>query len=166
MAENIVYLKKANTKLVGNCKCRDGRISYPPQMDCPWCGCGWLFTCISCRKAFACAVGVEIEASWEELAQKDWSAWGVGPASTRRVNSWVKDMQNLLKDVQLGEIYVCLDGRLFPQNAKNVKFDGIYASHSFQKLPHVEALKKKSVMDDILASTEYWRGNRIKRKAA
>ena len=46
----IVYLKKASNELISHCGCEESRISYPAQMDCPWCGCGWLFSCITCRK--------------------------------------------------------------------------------------------------------------------
>ena len=164
--EKIVYLKKANSRLVGNCKCNDGRISYPPQMDCPWCGCGWLFTCISCRKAFTFAVGVEIEADWEALSREDWSAWGLPQVSSRQVKSWIKDMRALLADVKVGETYVCLDGVVFPQKAKNIKFDGLYARHELKQIPHAEALKKKSIMDEVLGNPDYWRSRRLKRKAA
>jgi hypothetical protein len=68
-----LYLQKANDDFVSHCRCHrgDALISSPAQMDCPWCGCGWLFTCGVCRKAFAFAEGVEINESWEETAERD-----------------------------------------------------------------------------------------------
>jgi len=164
--DKIVYLKKANARLVANCKCQDGRISYPAQMDCPWCGCGWLFTCMSCRQAFTFGVGVEIEADWESLSREDWTAFGLPTVSARQVKSWIKDMKALLADVKVGEIYACLDGVLFHQDAKNIKFSGLYARHDLQRLPHVEALNKKSILNEVLGSAEYWRSRRLKLKAA
>lgn len=164
MANKIVYLKKANDELVGNCKCNDGRITYPPQQDCPWCGCGWLFTCLSCRQAFTFAVGVELETTWEELATTDWKAWGMQRVSKKNITSWVTDMKELLADVKPGQVYVCLDGRVFEKGARKIAFDGIYASHAFEQLPHVEALKDRSLEEKVLASTDYWRSRRLKRK--
>src|SRR4026209_457862 len=107
MGNTIIYLKRANKDLIAHCKCNDGRITYPPQMDCPWCGCGWLFTCITCRKAFTFAVAVELEATWEDLSREDWKAWGLTRISTKNIKSWVADMKALLGDVKVGETYAC-----------------------------------------------------------
>ena len=164
MAKKTIYLKKANSDLVGNCKWNDGRITYPPQQDCPWCGCGWLFTCLSCRQAFTFAVGVELETTWEELAITDWKAWGMQRVSKKNIDSWVTDMKRLLAKVKPGQVYVCMDGHLFEKDARNVAFDGIYASHSFDRLPHVQALKDRSLEEKLLASTDYWRSHKLKRK--
>jgi len=166
MSKKIVYLKKANSDLVGNCKCKDGRITYPPQMDCPWCGCGWLFTCLTCRKAFTFAVGVELEATWEELAELDWKAWGIERVSKQKIASWVKDMKAMLADVKPGGTYVYVDGRVFEKSARRVEFDGLYASHNFDRLPHVAALTQRSIEEEVLASTDYWRSHKLKRKKA
>jgi hypothetical protein len=166
MGNRIVYLKKANDDLIGNCKCNDGRITYPPQQDCPWCGCGWLFTCIVCRKAFTFAEGVELDAKWEDLATTDWKGWGMQRVSKKNIDSWVKDMKKMLADVKPGGIYVCLDGRILEKDAVNVQFDGIYASHKFDRLPHVEALTRRAVEEEVLANTDYWRSRRVKKKKA
>ena len=164
MASKIVYLKKANDDFVSNCKCNDGRITYPPQQDCPWCGCGWLFSCISCRKAFSFAVGVELETTWEELAAADWKGWGLQRISKKNIAGWVTDMKRLLKDVKPGGTYVCLDGHLFEKDAHNIEFDGIYAHHQLDRLPHVEALTKRSIEEEVLANTDYWRSRKIKKR--
>jgi hypothetical protein len=73
----LIYLQKDNDDLVSHCRCREAFISYPPQMDCPWCGCGWLFSCIKCRKAFTFARAVEVNDSWEELACRDIRGMGM-----------------------------------------------------------------------------------------
>jgi hypothetical protein len=160
----LIYLKKANTDLVCHCTCDDGRTSYPPQMDCPWCGCGWLFTCIACRKAFTFGVGVELDTTWEELATTDWKAWGMQRVSKKNIASWITDMQRLVADVKPGRVYACLDGRLFEKDSRNVEFDGIYANHRFDRLPHVEALTNRSVEEQVLANTDYWRSHKLKKK--
>ncbi len=37
-----VYLVKANDDLVSHCRCERTFIGAPSQIDCPWCGCGWV----------------------------------------------------------------------------------------------------------------------------
>jgi hypothetical protein len=163
MSKKIIYLKKANNDVVGNCKCKDGRISYPPQMDCPWCGCGWLFTCMSCRKAFTFAIGVELETAWEDLAREDWKAWGLTRISRKNIDSWISDMKALLASVKVGHLYVCLDGKVFKKNARNIEFEGLYASHKFDQLPHLLAIRDAAIVDEHLGSTQYWLSHKRKR---
>ena len=49
-------------------------IAAPVQMESPWNGEGWLFTCLNCRKNFTFARAVEVEESMEELAALDLEA--------------------------------------------------------------------------------------------
>lgn len=152
----IVYLKKASNELISHCGCAETRIGYPAQMDCPWCGCGWLFTCITCRKAFTFAEGVEIEGTWEDLAREDIrNSWKEEPAE-ENVVAWVTDMKDILRDVKPGKRYVILDGRVLPVDSGPVHFGGQYASHEFEKLPHLEALAEPALLDRILGDRDYW----------
>ena len=48
----VKYIAKANNDVLSHCQCADTLAAGPAQLDCPWCGCGWLFSCIKCRKAF------------------------------------------------------------------------------------------------------------------
>jgi hypothetical protein len=123
-------------------------------MDCPWCGCGWLFSCISCRKAFTFAEGVEIEATWEEIAREDIS-WKEEPAA-ENVAAWVTDMNYILREVVPGKRYVILDGRVIPVDSGPVHFGGQYASHELEKLPHLEALADPKLLDAKLGNRAYW----------
>jgi hypothetical protein len=78
MSEKVLttFLTKASDMVISHCRCpsENALIMFPAQMDCPWCGCGWLFTCRTCRKAFTFATAVEVEASLEELARQDLSS--------------------------------------------------------------------------------------------
>jgi hypothetical protein len=67
-----LYLRKANDGFVSHCKCdkADALISSPSQMDCPWCGCGWLFICSRCCKAFTFVEAVQVDESWEKTADR------------------------------------------------------------------------------------------------
>src|SRR5688572_5768660 len=97
-------------------------ITFPPQMDCPWCGCGWLFTCIACRKAFTFAQGVLVNETWEATARRDLTnGWRKEP-SEEEIGQWVEAMRELLAEVQVGRQYVCFDGLIIPTDAANVRF--------------------------------------------
>lgn len=157
----ITFLKKANDDLISFCSCGDGRVTFPSQMNCPWCGCGWLFTCITCRKAFTFAEGVQIESTWEELAREDIrNKWKEEPTA-EDVASWVEAMKEILSCVQVGERYVIIDGSVIRVDADNIHFDGLAAHHEFPKVPQVRALANKAVLEEELGNREYWLSNAL-----
>lgn len=123
----MIYLRKANDDLISHCKCGDGYISAPAQMDCPWCGCGWLFICSECRKAFTFAEAVEVDFSLEEMAERDLQR--VEPAgkqpSEEDVKSWVEFMGMFLRGAQAGQRYVYFDSYIVPIDADGLKIAGI-----------------------------------------
>ncbi len=129
-------------------------------MDCPWCGCGWLFTCLTCRKAFSFAIGVEIDSTWEELAREDLSGWPTEPADDD-IAQWIAAMQEILADVQPERQYAILDGSVFPADAKDLEFSGWYAYHKLESLPQVEAMIDDSAIEKTLANPEYWTKNAL-----
>jgi hypothetical protein len=132
-------------------------VTYPGQADCPWCGCGWLFTCLRCRKAFTFARGIEVEETLEELALRDF-----GPdTDSDLLADWVADMRSLLAKVEVGERYVYLDGRVHPARLGSVEFSGWYASHRFAHLPQVVAEGARAALDAELGQESYWRTNAL-----
>jgi hypothetical protein len=150
------YLVKDSADLVCHCKCDYALITFPPQLDCPWCGCGWLFSCIECRKAFTFARGVEVDESWEDLAVRDeTNKWRKKPAPDD-VENWVVAMKELLADVKVGGRYVCLDGAIIPVEAHGINFDGWHSHHHLPYVPQVAALKDKSVIQQVLSNVDYW----------
>ncbi len=156
-----VYLVKADDELISHCKCPDAMITFPPQMDCPWCGCGWLFTCIECRRAFTFAVGTLVNETWEETARRDLQkGWGGAP-SAQEVADWVAAMKELLADVQTGRRYVCLDGRIIAADETAIDFDGWHSRHQLDVVPHVAALEDRSILEKVLGNREYWQATRI-----
>ncbi|HBH51883.1 MAG TPA: hypothetical protein DDY91_08330 [Planctomycetaceae bacterium] len=151
-----VYLVKANDDLISHCSCGDGRISFPAQMDCPWCGCGWLFTCMTCRRAFAFAEGVELETNWEELALEDIrNSWQSEP-SEDDVASWVAAMKVILANVEPGKQYAILDGFVLSVDATAIEFEGWHAHHHLDSLPQIDALEDRSLLDTSIGSRGYW----------
>jgi hypothetical protein len=130
-------------------------------MDCPWCGCGWLFTCITCRKAFTFAVGIEIDATWEQLAREDIrNCWGHRP-SKKDITEWIAAMREILANVKDGKEYVILDGMVIPTSSKNIEFDGWYAHHKVKSLPQVDALSNAAVLEKRVGNRDYWEKNAL-----
>ena len=157
----IVYLKKASDDVISHCSCGDGRITFPAQMDCPWCGCGWLFSCLTCRKAFTFAEGVELATTWEELAREDENGRFHKEPSAEQIREWVEAMKEILDGVMVGKRYAILDGTVFPADSKAIEFNGWHAHHRFDVLPQRKALHDRSVLEQTLASRHYWQENAL-----
>lgn len=151
-----IYLKKANDDLVSHCYCAEALIAFPPQMDCPWCGCGWLFTCIECRRAFTFAEAAVVNETWEETGARDLrNRWKREP-SEQDVSQWVEAMKELIADVQVGQRYVCLDGLFIPISAASLAFVGWHSWHDLPFVPQVKALTDRSILISILGNQAYW----------
>lgn len=156
---SITYLAKDSAELVCHCNCDFAPVTFPPQMDCPWCGCGWLFTCIECRKAFTFARGIQVNESWEELALRDLTNQWHNKPSREDISNWVAAMKELLADVKVGGKYVCLDGVIIPAQAAKIRFDGWHCHHDLAYVPQAAALKDRSIVEEVLSNREYWKGN-------
>jgi hypothetical protein len=163
MVPKHVYLRKANDGLVSHCKCEkaDALISSPGQMDCPWCGCGWLFICGRCRKAFTFAEAVEVAESWEQTGNRTIRKLYKREPKAGEVDEWVEFMKILLKGIKLGEIYAYLDGYVIPTTADSVTVEGWHARHNLDFVPQVAAMHDPRVRNDILGSREYWQSHRV-----
>jgi hypothetical protein len=133
----------------------------PVQMDCPWCGCGWLFTCLNCRKQFTFARGVEVEESLDELAQLDLEARRGTDLELTDAAGWVRWMGTLLKAVEVGREYVYLDGFFIDTETVPLKFDGWHSRHDLPWLPQVQAVDDATVIADTVGSEEYWQDTAI-----
>jgi hypothetical protein len=153
-----LYLRKASDDLVSYCRCdpAEALISSPGQMGCPWCGCGWLFICIRCRRAFTFAEVVEVAESWEEIAKRSIRSYFERAPKKVEVAEWIAMMTILLQDIRSGERYVYLDGWVIPTTAERVQIEGWHAEHDLDFVPQVAALDDRSVVDGLLASREYW----------
>ena len=145
----MIYLVKANSDLVSPCACVSTPIAAPGQKDCPWCGCGWLFVCLKCRKTFAFARAEEVDLTWEELARLD---------GRSDAEEWIEFMQVLLKDLRPGATYVYLDGWIFRADQKDLRFDGWHAKHDFPRPPQAVG---RELIDGTIGTREYWESRRV-----
>lgn len=144
----MIYLVKASDDLVSGCRCAPAPVAAPRQKDCPWCGCGWLFSCLRCREPFAFARAEEVDLSWEELARLD----GRGEPE-----EWIDFMKVHLKDLKPGALYVYLDGWVF-QPERHIRFDGWHSRHDFPRAPQAVG---REFLDRTLATRDYWESRRV-----
>jgi hypothetical protein len=158
----VVFLVKANNDLVSFCTCVRTYIGAPAQMGCPWCGCGWLFICPKCNRAFAFAQAEEVNLTWEELAHNDLDRKRGRQPTSQEVQEWVGFMKILLKDIQVGKKYAYIDGWVFPRDRQNIRFEGMHARHALAEVPQFTALKDKTLLDRTLDSEDYWQAHRLK----
>jgi hypothetical protein len=159
-----IYLQKENNDLISHCKCENALTSYPSQLDCPWCGCGWLFSCIECRKAFTFAKGIETDLSLEELAEEDYFGFYNEKPSKEDVDEWVEGMKAFLSDIEVGKSYIYFDGSILPADSTDFEFTGWFSHHKFDKTPQMMALKKPNIVDKILCNSDYWIQNEIENR--
>jgi hypothetical protein len=157
-----IYLVRDGADLVCHCRCERALVCHPCQVACPWCGCGWLFACADCRKAFTFARGVLVDEPWEELARRDFAPFFPDePPTAEDIDEWVESMQALLSDVEVGVRYVYLDGALIRADAREIAIDGFYARHVARHVPHVAALDDHTILERTLANRKYWLAHAI-----
>jgi hypothetical protein len=103
----IKLLAKANDDVLSHCQCSASLASLPGQLDCPWCGCGWLISCTHCRQAFTYARVVEVDTEYTTYIQEDRRRDGYSddddPAELRDSAAWLEEA---LADIPVGATVV------------------------------------------------------------
>lgn len=164
MAQTL-YLAKANNDGICHCQCENALISWPPQMDCPWCGCGWLFTCMTCRKAFMFAKPVRVPETLEDLARREHRAMWKKDGDDETIAGMAEAMEVILEPVEdAGGDYVYFDGYVLPveldqmlrEGEEPLEVAGMHRDHVLSRIPHLEAMETDDGFEGMLGSTEYW----------
>lgn len=153
---SIIYLTKKNDDLISHCRCEESLAGDPGQLDCPWCGCGWLFSCTKCRKAFTFAAGVEIDKSWNEIAREDLFGYSKKEPSEKEVAEWIDFMKGMMAHVEVGRDYIYLDGYFIPTDEGPFEAEGWHSKHNFSEPPQVTAMDHPEIIGTILSKREYW----------
>jgi hypothetical protein len=150
-------LVKANNDLISHCACA-APIATTGQADCPWCGCGWLFTCVDCRKAFTFAKVALTDTSPVDLVRRDLTALGLSAEEIDgdELAAEAEWMTDELDRLNVGDICVFMDGNILSVAEADIEIEGWFAKHSFDVLPQVAALSDPSVLDKTLKSLDYW----------
>ena len=149
------YIFKANDDVLSFCKCDSQPAMSPGQLDCPWCGCGWLIACSKCTKSYTFAEVKETDLSLEELAHIHYKAYGNMETTESDISNWTEWMAHLLEPLSIGDKVVYMDGHYIPIDTENVKIEGIYAEHEFDKLPHAFS-KDAEELRSYLGDPSYW----------
>jgi len=159
----MIYLRKANDDLISHCRCAEAYIAAPRQMDCPWCGCGWLFPCSVCRKSFTFAEAVEVDFTLEEMARRDiqGNEQSNKEPSKDRIQEWVEFMELILRGIEVGRRYVYFDTYVIPTDADGVQLEGLHSKHDLAVVPQVEALRDRSIVEGLLCNPDYWRNTAL-----
>ncbi len=153
----ILYLVKSSNEFVSHCLCDFAPISYPGQLDCPWCGCGWLFTCMNCQKGFTFAKAVRIKQSWRSLAQVDIFRNSGEMANYKSSSDWIADMGSLLEEIIENHVYSYIDWNVLDTGCGKVRFKGDVMKHKFDSNPHRSAISAGLSKDTFeLAKRSYW----------
>jgi hypothetical protein len=150
------YLFKANDEVLSHCQCKDAPAMSTGQLDCPWCGCGWLITCTRCGKAFTFAEVRETDLSLMEIGRLDVDARNLENISDDEIAEWAEGMAELLDHFDVGDIVVYLDGYYWTVDSTSVAFDGYHARHNLDRLPHAEAIQDSSLLMSVLGNQQYW----------
>jgi hypothetical protein len=148
------YLIKANDEVLSFCKCHQPLAALPGQLDCPWCGCGWLVSCIDCRKAFAFAKVVEVDLTYESIVRRDSENCGVA-LTDDEVSERAGMVAWMMEPLALGEMVAYLDGCFIALDDPDLHFAGIFARHDLDTLPQVAARTDIGRLD-TLKDSEYW----------
>jgi hypothetical protein len=69
---------------------------------------------------------------------------------------WVDDMTEVVSHFEVGDSVVYLDGAYWTVDSTQLEFDGYYASHKLDRLPHAEALNDPPSLRAMLGNKQYW----------
>lgn len=157
MSNRTLWLVKDNNELVSHCECKDAMSGWFPQADCPWCGCGWLFSCMSCNKSFTFARVAWIDMSIQVLATRMcWTPNKRGPAQEEVLEA-LEFMKWAMEDLREGDRVVVLDYELLKVDEEGpIEFDGVFAHHELECVPQVRALKDPSYLERTIGRKQYW----------
>lgn len=163
---SFLWLVRDGDDLVNWCRCeRTGfgaLVGRLPQMDCPWCGCGWLFSCVNCRKCFAFARAEEVEGSLEDLARADFEKFWKRPPTPEELTDAIESIAWMIEDLEPGDRVVVLDGTIIPADHEGpVEFEGWHSRHKLPWVPQVQALKDPRIEEEVLSNPEYWQAGEL-----
>jgi hypothetical protein len=151
------FFFKANDDVLSHCTCVDPPAMSTGQLDCPWCGCGWLIPCAECGRSFTFAVVRETDTPLIEFARREAERRGIGDHVTEEdMQEWAQGMAETLDVFDEGDIVVYLDGGYWTVDSTQIEFEGYFASHKFDVLPHAVALTNPPHLRRVLGDSKYW----------
>lgn len=149
------FIFKANNDVLSHCDCVDEPAMSSGQLDCPWCGCGWLISCSKCGKAFTYAVVKETDVPLVEIGRRDAQRRGL-TVTDQECEEWAAGMAEAFGPFEVGDIVVYLDGEYWLLGTRNISFEGYFATHDLVELPHATALREPNALRALLGEKAYW----------
>ena len=98
------------------------------QMDCPWCGCGWLIPCSKCFKSFTFAEIKEIDTPLVEIGRREMAAIGIDDIDDDELHQWASYMGEMMDCFEVGDKVVYLDGGYFSVDSENILIRWLFFS--------------------------------------
>lgn len=152
----IKLLAKANNDVLSHCSCAEPLASLPSQLDCPWCGCGWLISCTICRRAFTFARVTEVDTDYKTFVLEDRERGRYFNDNPAKLEIWALWLEESLGDFEVGKTVVYLDGLYFDWETEPVIFEGLFSKHALARLPHFEARSTPNYLRATLGDASYW----------
>lgn len=96
------FFFKANDDVLSHCGCDGAPAMSTGQLDCPWCGCGWLIGCAQCGKSFTFAEVRETDIPLIELGRREAITRGLTTITEEEIADWAEGMADALDQFEVG----------------------------------------------------------------
>lgn len=156
----MLYIVRASSEGVCHCQCEDAPMSVPDQLDCPWCGCGWMLTCSRCNRAYTFGVARHVPGTLREIILNDFRQRQLPKElleDKEFIDGCVESISEMIENIEEGEQYVYFDGILIPVDYDDrIEFEGLHATHDLATLPHLDLREDPDAARHLLGDPRYW----------
>ena len=114
-----------------------------------------MIPCSKCGKSFVFGVIREMEMPIIEVGKRVEELRGI-ELEPNEMLAWAESMAETFASFDVGDIVVCLDGTYLRFDSTDIEFDGYFAHHELERLPHAEALENSTRLEAILGNKKYW----------
>lgn len=115
-----------------------------------------MIACAECGSAFTFAVVKETDTPLIEFGRREVERRGLKNVTDEEIQEWADGMADTLDVFDVGDVMVYLDGAYWAVDSTGIEFDGYFASHKFDMLPHAVALKDPPHLNRVLGEPKYW----------
>jgi len=143
------FFFKANDDVLSHCRCEGAPAMSEGQLDCPWCGCGWLIACSQCRKSFTFAEVRETDIPLLELGRREAEARGLKDITDEEVADWAEGMADRLSHFEIGDIVVYLDGLYWRIDETDIAFNALVTPVGVQVLKRLGTYENRRICRNV-----------------
>ena len=115
-----------------------------------------MIPCTSCGKSFVFGRVADIDTIYEAFVRADLQRVGAVEVLEEEVVDGAVWLRETFAEFEPGDIVVYLDGCYFRADATSVGFEGLFARHSLDELPHAVALADNDHLRRIMGDPKYW----------